>query len=103
MSLASIERKNLSREESNRKQYGHKIDIVFRIDDSEYFSSETYIDEDPQNLKPVSYKHKILREMKDQLDRLLKKLKFTSDTIKELKNITIYGLNQGGNYSINTI
>ncbi|PKY54949.1 hypothetical protein RhiirA4_427144 [Rhizophagus irregularis] len=96
MSLASIERKNLSREESNRKQYGHKIDIVFRIDDSEYFSSETYIDEDLQNLKPISYKHKILREMKDQLDRLLKKLKFTSDTIKELKNITIYGLNQGG-------
>ncbi|CAB4442243.1 unnamed protein product [Rhizophagus irregularis] len=74
MSLASIERKNLSREESNRKQYGHKIDIVFRIDDSEYFSSETYTDEDPQNLKPISYKHKILREMKDQLDRLLKSL-----------------------------
>ncbi|RGB42060.1 hypothetical protein C1646_751390 [Rhizophagus diaphanus] len=60
MSLASIERKNLSREESNRKQYGHKIDIVFRIDDTEYFSSETYIDEDPQNLKPISSQWKNL-------------------------------------------
>jgi hypothetical protein len=103
MSLASIERKNLLREESNRKQSGHKIDILFRIDDAEYFSSETYVDEDPLNLKPISNKHKIIREMKDQLDRLLRKLKFTSETIKELKNITIYGLNQGGNYNINTI
>ncbi|CAB5354752.1 unnamed protein product [Rhizophagus irregularis] len=41
MSFASIERKNLSREESERKQYGHKIDILFRIDDTEYFGSET--------------------------------------------------------------
>lgn len=45
MSFASIERKNLSREESERKQYGHKIDILFRIDDTEYFGSETYVDE----------------------------------------------------------
>ncbi|CAG8744757.1 8434_t:CDS:2, partial [Funneliformis mosseae] len=41
MSLASIERKNLSREESEKKRPGHKIDILFRIDDMEYFGSET--------------------------------------------------------------
>ncbi|CAG8698591.1 8193_t:CDS:2, partial [Acaulospora morrowiae] len=96
MSLASIERKNLSREESERKQYGHKIDILFRIDDTEYFGSETYVDEDSQNSKPISYKQKLFREMKDQLDRLLKKLKFTRETIKEIKNIAIHGVNQGG-------
>ncbi|CAG8642499.1 4768_t:CDS:10, partial [Ambispora gerdemannii] len=96
MSLASIERKSLSREESEKKQYGHKIDILFRIDDMEYFGSETYVDEDPQNSKPISYKHKILREMEDQLDRLLKKLKFTKETIKLIKNIVVHGINQGG-------
>ncbi|CAG8518917.1 16579_t:CDS:10, partial [Acaulospora morrowiae] len=96
MSLASIERKNLSREESEKKQYGHKIDIIFRIDDIEYFGSETYADEDSQNSKPISYKQKLFREMKDQLDRLLKKLKFTRETIKEIKNIAIHGINQGG-------
>ncbi|CAG8507593.1 3715_t:CDS:10, partial [Funneliformis caledonium] len=96
MSLASNERKNLSREESEKKQPGHKIDILFRIDDMEYFGSETYVDEDPQNSKPISYKQKLFREMKDQLDRLLKKLKFTRETIKEIKNIAIHGINQGG-------
>ncbi|CAB4404473.1 unnamed protein product [Rhizophagus irregularis] len=96
MSFASIERKNLSREESERKQYGHKIDILFRIDDTEYFGSETYVDEDPQNSKPISYKQKLFREMKDQLDRLLKKLNFTRETVREIKNITIHGINQGG-------
>ncbi|CAG8658862.1 7363_t:CDS:2, partial [Acaulospora colombiana] len=94
ISLASTERKNLSREESGKKQSGHKIDILFRIDDVEYFGSETYVDEDPQNSKPISYKHKILREMKDQLDRLLKKLKFTKETIKWIKNIVVHGINQ---------
>jgi len=96
MSLASVERKNLSREESERKQYGHKIDILFRIDDMEYFGSETYVDEDPHNSKPISYKQKLFREMKDQLDRLLKKLNFTKETIKGVKNIAIHGINQGG-------
>ncbi|CAG8700795.1 10076_t:CDS:2 [Ambispora leptoticha] len=81
---------------SPKKKSGHKIDILFRIDDMEYFGSETYVDEDPQNSKPISYKHKILREMKDQLDRLLKKLKFTRETIKEIKNIVVHGINQGG-------
>jgi hypothetical protein len=47
MSLASIERKNLTREESEKKQSGHKIDIFFLIDNMEYFGSETYTDEDP--------------------------------------------------------
>ncbi len=98
MSLASIEHKNLSREESERKQYGHKIDILFRIDDTEYFGSETYVDEDPQNSKPISYKQKLFREMKDQLDRLLKKLNFTRETVREIKNIIIHGINQGGSY-----
>ncbi|CAG8634525.1 11984_t:CDS:10, partial [Ambispora gerdemannii] len=45
--------------------------------------AETYVDEDPQ--KPISYKHKLFREMKDQLDRLLKKLEFTKESIKEVK------------------
>ncbi|CAG8613774.1 11878_t:CDS:2 [Ambispora gerdemannii] len=80
---------------SPKKKSGHKIDILFRIDDMEYFGSETYVDEDPQNSKPISYKHKIL-QMKDQLDRLLKKLKFTRKTIKEIKNIVVHGINQGG-------
>jgi len=62
----------------------------------EYFGSETYVDEDPQNSKPISYKQKLFREMKDQLDRLLKKLKFTRETIKGIKNIAIHGINQGG-------
>jgi len=96
MSFASIERKNLSREESERKQYGHKIDILFRIDDTEYFGSETYVDEDSQNSKPISYKQKLLREMKDQLDRLLKRLHFTRETARDIKNIIIHGINQGG-------
>ncbi|CAG8672351.1 2492_t:CDS:2, partial [Funneliformis mosseae] len=56
----------------------------------------TYVDEDPQNTKPISYKQKLFREMKDQLDCLLKKLKFTRETIKEIKNIAIHGINQGG-------
>ncbi|CAG8627688.1 7913_t:CDS:2, partial [Paraglomus occultum] len=73
ISLASTERKNLLRDDS-----------------------ETYVDEDPQNSKPISYKHKILREMKDQLDRLLKRLKFTRETIKWIKNIVVHGINQGG-------
>ncbi|CAI2195336.1 17989_t:CDS:2, partial [Funneliformis geosporum] len=95
ISLTSIEHKNLSREESERKQYGHKIDILFRIDDTEYFGSETYVDEDPQNSKLISYKQKLFREMKDQLDRLLKKLNFTRETAREIKNIIIHGINQG--------
>ncbi|CAG8797619.1 18351_t:CDS:2, partial [Dentiscutata erythropus] len=33
MSLASIMRKNIPREESEKKKLGHKIDIIFRIDD----------------------------------------------------------------------
>ncbi|CAG8619192.1 7322_t:CDS:10 [Paraglomus brasilianum] len=69
ISLASTERKNLLRDDS-----------------------ETYVDED----QPISYKHKILREMKDQLDCLLKKLKFTRETIKQIKNIVVHGINQGG-------
>ena len=36
--------------------------------------------------------------MKDQLDRLLKKLNFTRETVKEIKNIMIHGINQGGSY-----
>ncbi|CAG8485720.1 12338_t:CDS:10 [Ambispora leptoticha] len=96
MSLASTQRKNLSREESGKKQSGHKIDILFRIDNMEYFGSETYTDEDPQNSKPISYKKKLFREMKDQLDRLLKSLKFTKESIKEVKNIVLHGLTHGG-------
>ncbi|GES89912.1 C2H2-type zinc finger transcription factor [Rhizophagus clarus] len=96
MSLASIMRKNLTREESEKKSSGHKIDIIFRVDDVEYFSAETYVDEDPQNSKPISYKHKLFREMKDQLDRLLKKLEFTKESIKEVKNIFVHGMSHGG-------
>ncbi|GBB99994.1 hypothetical protein RclHR1_03700002 [Rhizophagus clarus] len=96
MSLASIERKNLSREESEKKQSGHKIDILFRIDNMEYFGSETYTDEDSRNSKPISYKQKLFREMKDQLDRLLKSLKFTEESIKGVKNIVLHGITHGG-------
>lgn len=96
MSLASIMRKNLTREESEKKSSGHKIDIIFRVDDVEYFSAETYVDEDPQNSKPISYKRKLFREMKDQLDRLLKKLEFTKESIKEVKNIFVHGMLHGG-------
>jgi len=97
MSLASIIRKNIPREESEKKKSGHKIDIIFRIDDMEYFGAETFTDEDPHNSKPISYKHKLFREMKDQLDRLLKKLKFTKETIKMVKNIVLHGISHGGN------
>ncbi|CAG8541447.1 969_t:CDS:2 [Funneliformis caledonium] len=82
MSLASIMRKNIPREESEKKQSGYKINIIFCIDNIEYFSAETFTDKDPHNLKPISYKYKLFREMKDQLDRLLKKLKFTKEMIK---------------------
>ncbi|CAG8743376.1 7745_t:CDS:1, partial [Funneliformis mosseae] len=44
MSLASIERKNLSKEELEKIQPEYKIDILFCINDIEYFSSETYVD-----------------------------------------------------------
>ncbi|CAG8461569.1 18029_t:CDS:10 [Acaulospora morrowiae] len=98
ISLASTERKNLLRDESEKKKSEPKIDILFRIDDVEYFGSETYVDEDPQNSKPISCKHKILREIKDQLDRFLKKLKFTRETIRWIKNIVVHGINQGGSY-----
>ncbi len=97
MSLASIMRKNIPREESEKKQPGHKIDIIFRIDDMEYFGAETFTDEDPHNSKPISYKYKLFREMKDQLDRLLKKLKFTKETIKMVKKIVLHGISHGGN------
>ena len=98
MSLVSIERKNYQEKNQKKKQPGHKIDILFRIDDMEYFSSEIYVDEDPQNSKLISYKQKLFRKMKDQLDCLLKKLKFTRETIKEIKNIAIHEINQGGSY-----
>ena len=101
MSLASTARKNLSREESKKRQSDHKIDIIFRIDSIEYFGAETYTDEDPQNSKPISYKQKLFREMKDQLDRLLKKLKFTKESIKKVKNIVLHGMTHGGNYGKN--
>jgi hypothetical protein len=97
MSLALIMRKNIPREESEKKKPGHKIDIIFRIDDIEYFGTETFTDEDPYNLMPISYKYKLFREMKDQLDRLLKKLKFTKETIKIVKNIVLYGISHRGN------
>lgn len=96
ISLASTERKNLLRDESEKKKSGHKIDILFRINDVEYFGSDSYVDEDPQNSNPISYKHKISREMKVHLDRLLKKLKFTRETIKWIKNIVVHGINQEG-------
>jgi len=85
-------------QEKNRekKQSGHKIDILFRIDNMEYFGSETYTDEDPQNSKPISYKQKLFREMKDQLDRILKNLKFTKESIKGVKNIALHGIAHGG-------
>jgi len=85
-------------QEKNRekKQSGHKIDILFRIDNMEYFGSETYTDEDPQNSKPISYKQKLFREMKDQLDRLLKNLKFTKESIEGVKNIVLHGITHGG-------
>ncbi|CAG8556531.1 9728_t:CDS:2 [Paraglomus brasilianum] len=57
---------------------------VFQQDHMEYFGAETFIDEDPHNSKPISYKYNLFREMKDQLDRLLKRLKFTEETIKRL-------------------
>ncbi len=101
MSLASIMRKNLTREESGKKNPGHKIDIIFRVDDVEYFSAETFVDEDSQISKPISYKQKLFREMKDQLDRLLKKLEFTNESVKEVKNIFVHGMTHGGNYRNN--
>ncbi len=101
MSLASIARKNLPREESEKKRSGHKINIIFCINDIEYFGAETYTDEDSQNSKPISYKQKLFREMKDQLDRLLKKLKFTKESIKKVKNIVLHGMTHGGNYEKN--
>ncbi|RGB41259.1 hypothetical protein C1646_752321 [Rhizophagus diaphanus] len=82
MSLVSFARKNISREESEKKQPEHKIDIIFRIDDMEYFCAKTFTDEDPIIRSQFLYKYKLFREMKDQLDRLLKKLKFTKETIK---------------------
>ncbi|RHZ80948.1 hypothetical protein Glove_130g182 [Diversispora epigaea] len=96
MSLASITRKNLSREESNKKQPGHKIDIIFRVDDIEYFGAETFVDDDFHNSKPINYKRKLFREMKDQLDRLLKKLKFTKETIILANQIVLHGISHGG-------
>ncbi|CAG8670905.1 6506_t:CDS:2, partial [Cetraspora pellucida] len=96
MSLASIIRKNISREEADKKQPGHKIDIIFRVDDIEYFGAETFTDEDLHNSRPISYKYKLFREMKDQLDRLLKKLKFTRETVKRVKNIILHGISHGG-------
>ncbi|GBB87107.1 hypothetical protein RclHR1_18300009 [Rhizophagus clarus] len=96
MSLASIERKNMTREDTEKKRSGHKIDILFRIDNMEYFGSETYTDEDPQNSKPINYKHKVFREMKDQLDRILNNLKFTEESIKGVKNIVLHGITHGG-------
>ncbi|CAG8474348.1 9415_t:CDS:10 [Diversispora eburnea] len=57
---------------------------------------QTYTDEDQQNSKPISYKKKLFREMKDQLDRLLKNLKFTEETIKEVKKIVSHGMAHGG-------
>ncbi|CAG8611788.1 11551_t:CDS:10 [Funneliformis caledonium] len=96
MSLASIMRKNIPREESEKKKSEHKIDIIFRIDDMEYFGAETFTDEDFHNSKPISYKHKLFREMKDQLDCLLKKLKFTKEMIKMVKNIVLHGISHGG-------
>ncbi|KAF0365661.1 hypothetical protein F8M41_013808 [Gigaspora margarita] len=96
MSLASIMRKNIPREESEKKRSGHKIDIIFRIDDMEYFSAETFTDEDLHNSKPIYYKYKLFREMKDQLDRLLKKLKFTKETIRKVKSIVLHGISHGG-------
>lgn len=88
-------RKNLPREESEKKRYGHKINIIFRIDNMEYFGPETYTDED-QNSKPISYKQKLFCKMKNQLDHLLKNLKFSKETIKEVKNIVSHGIIHGG-------
>ena len=98
ISLASIIRKNIPRDEREKKRFGHKIDIIFRVDDMEYFGAETFIDEDPHNSKPISYKYKLFREMKDQLDRLLKRLKFTEETIKRVRRIVLHGISHGGNY-----
>jgi hypothetical protein len=96
ISLASIMRKNIPRDEREKKKFGHKIDIIFRVDDVEYFGVEMFIDEDPHNSKPISYKYKLFREMKDQLDRLLKKLKFTKETIKKVRRIVLHGISHGG-------
>ena len=40
MLLVSIMRKNIPRDETEKKQPGHKINIIFRIYDMEYFGSE---------------------------------------------------------------
>ncbi|RIB20982.1 hypothetical protein C2G38_1141566 [Gigaspora rosea] len=66
----------------------------------EYFGAETFTDEGRHNLMPISYKYKLFREMKDQLDRLLKKLKFTNETINKAKNIALHRVSHGGNYGI---
>lgn len=75
------------RGESGKKQLGHKIGIIFCIGDMEYFGRELYTNEDPQN----SLTSKLFYKVKGQLDRLLKKLKFTKETIEEVKNIVIHG------------
>jgi hypothetical protein len=51
MSLASIERKTYQ-----GKNLKKNMAILFHIDDTEYFGSETYVDEDSQNSKLISYK-----------------------------------------------
>ncbi|CAG8596528.1 13363_t:CDS:2 [Acaulospora morrowiae] len=70
-------------EKNREKKSGHKIDVLFCIDNMEYFGSETYTDEDLSNSKPISYKQKLFREMKDQLDCLLKSLNFTKESLKK--------------------
>ncbi|CAG8525618.1 7874_t:CDS:2 [Ambispora gerdemannii] len=76
------------------------IDDFFLTYDMEYFGAETFIDEDPHNSKPISYKYKLFREMKDQLDRLLKKLKFTKETIKKVESIVLHGGFNGTMYAM---
>ncbi|CAB4380010.1 unnamed protein product [Rhizophagus irregularis] len=98
MSLASIERKNMTREDTKygKKKIWTQDRYLFRIDNMEYFGSETYTDEDLHNSKPINYKHKLFREMKDQLDHLLKNLKVTKESIKGVKNIVLHGITHGG-------
>src|SRR2546426_109704 len=103
MFLTSIMHKNLTRKEFRKKSRDNKIDIIFCVDDVEYFNTKIFVDKDSQNSKPISYNQKLFRKMKNQLDRLLKKLEFTKESVKELKNIFVHRMTYGSNYKNNII
>ena len=57
--------------------------------------AQKLINEDSHNLKPIFYKYKLFKEMKNQLDHLLKKLKFTKND-QDSKKIVLHGISHKG-------